>query len=81
MKWIRTIGVALLLVLPVVLVCVLDPASTRSVRNLLGDIFGTVFWIDFPIGMCLLHEYRPQYFKNRRTGRYSLLPWVVFFFV
>lgn len=81
MKPLRAIGIVLCLVLPVVLVCVLDPASTRSVRNLLSDIFGTVFWIDFPIGMCLLHCYRPQYFKNRRTGRYSLLPWVIFFFV
>ncbi len=77
----RFLLIGLLLILPVVLVVVFEPASTLSLRNFLEDIAGTVFFIDFPIGMCLLDYYYPQLFRSRKSGRYSILPWVIFFLV
>ena len=70
-----------LLIIPVVLVLIFDPASTLSIRNFFDDIFGTIFFIDFPIGMCLLHYYFPQFFLHRKSGRYSIVPWGIFFLV
>ena len=75
---INYLSTVLLLILPIVLVLVFDPASTRSFRNFLGDIAGTIFFIDFPIGMCLLHYYYPQLFRHRRNGYYSIVPWGIF---
>ena len=72
---------ALLLILPIVLVLVFDPAGARSFRNFFSDIAGTIFFIDFPIGMCLLHYYYPQLFRHRKSGYYSIVPWVIFFLV
>ena len=77
----RLIPITLLLTVPIVLVLIFDPASTLSLRNFLGDIFGTIFFIDFPIGMCLLHYYFPQLFRHRKSGHYSLVPWGIFFLV
>ncbi len=71
--------IALLLTVPIVLVLVFDRASTLSLRNFLGDIAGTIFFIDFPIGICLLHYYYPQFFRHRKSGHYSLVPWGIFF--
>ena len=75
----RSVSIALLLTVPIVLVLVFDPASTLSLRNFLGNISGTIFFIDFPIGMCLLHYYYPQFFRHRKSGHYSLVPWGIFF--
>ena len=77
----RSVSITLLLTVPIVLVLVFDPASTLSLRNFLGDIFGTIFFIDFPIGMCLLHYYFPQLFRHRKSGHYSIVPWSIFFLV
>ena len=75
----RLIPITLLLTVPIVLVLVFDPASTLSLRIFLGNISGTIFFIDFPIGMCLLHYYYPQFFRHRKSGHYSLVPWGIFF--
>ena len=77
----RSVSIALLLTVPIVLVLVFDPASTLSLRNFLSDISGTIFLIDFPIGMCLLHYYYPQFFRHHKSGHYSLVPWGIFFLV
>ena len=77
----RSVSIALLLTSQIVLVLVFDPASTLSLRNFWGDIFGTIFFIYFPIGMCLLHYYYPQFFRHRKSGHYSLVPWGIFFLV
>ena len=68
----------LLLILPIVLVWVFDSASTLSFRNFLENIAGSIFFLDFPIGMCLLHYYYPQLFRHRRSGYYSIVPWGIF---
>ena len=75
---INYLSIVLLLILPIVLVLVFDPASTLSFRNFLGDIAGSIFFIDFPIGMCLLHYYYPQLFQHRKSGYYSIVPWGIF---
>ena len=77
----RLIPINLLLTVPIVLVLIFDPASTLSLRNFLGNILGTIFFIDFPIGMCLLHYYFPQLFRHRKSGHYSIVPWGIFFLV
>ena len=69
---------ALLLILPIVLVLVFDPASTLSCRNFLENIAGSVFFLGFPVGMCLLHYYYPQLFRHRKSGHYSIVPWGIF---
>ena len=73
----RLIPITLLLTVPIVLVLVFDPASTLSLRIFLGNISGTIFFIDFPIGMCLLHYYYPQFFRHRQKGHYSIVPWLI----
>lgn len=70
--------IALIMTVPVVAVLVFDSASTLSLRNFLGDIFGTLFFIDFPLGMCLLHYHYPQLFHHQKSGYYSIVPWGVF---
>ena len=81
MRKIRFLWIVLLLLLPHILVITFDPASTLSLRNFLGDISGTIFFIDLPIGMCLLHYYFPQLFRHRKSGHYSIVPWGIFFLV
>jgi hypothetical protein len=71
----------LLLILPIVLVLVFDSASTLSFRNFLENIARSIFFLDFPIGMCLLHYYYPQLFQHRKSGHYSIVPWGIFFLV
>ena len=80
-KKIKFFWIVLLLTVPVVLVLVFDPASTLSLRNFLENIAGTIFFIDFPIGMCLLHYHFPQLFRHRKSGHYSIVPWGIFFLV
>ena len=77
-KKINFFWVTLLLTVPIVLVLVLDPATTLSLRNFLENIAGSVFLFDFPIGMCLLHYYFPQLFHHRPKGHYSIVPWLIF---
>ena len=81
MKKFQFLLIFLLLTLPIVAVLLLDPASMLSCRNILSDIAGTLFWIDLPIGMCLLHCYYPQLFRQRKNGHYSIVPWGIFFLV
>ena len=81
MKNIKRLLIALLLILPVVLVCVFDPACTRSARNLCFNICAAVFFFDLPLCMCLLHFFHPQRFRNPRTGRLSIVPWAILFFL
>ena len=69
----------ILLVLPIVLVLVFDPASTLSFRNFWENIAGSIFFLDFPIGMCLLHYYYPQLFQHRKSAYFSIVPWGIFF--
>ena len=78
MKKIKILWLVLLLTLPVVVVFLLEPASTISIKNILSCFFGTVFFIDLPIGMCLLHYCCPQLFHQRKRGCYSIVPWVIF---
>lgn len=65
--------------MPGVLFILFDPASFLSFRSLLETIFWTLFFIDLPVGMCLLHYHFPGLFHHRKKGYYSLLPWVIFF--
>ena len=81
MKKFQFLLIFLLLTLPIVAVLLLDPASMLSCRNILSDIAGTVFLIDLPIGMCLLHCCYPQLFRHRKSGHYSIVPWGIFFLV
>ena len=75
MNYFRSI---LLLILPIIVYFLIDAASTSSVRNILWSLCGTIFFIDFPIGMCLLHYYFPQVFRHRNSGHYSIVPWIIF---
>ena len=75
MNYFRSI---LLLILPIIVYFLIDAASTSSVRNILWSLCGTIFFIDFPIGMCLLHYYYPQFFRHRKSGHYSIVPWSIF---
>ena len=77
-KKINFFRIAILFTVPIVLVLVFDRASTLSLRNFLGNIAGTIFFIDFPIGMCLLHYYFPHLFYHRKSGYYSIVPWGIF---
>ena len=81
MKKITILWYLILLLFPPVLLPVLDPAGTLSLRNFLHDFFGTVFFIDFPVGMCLLHYHFPQLFRHCKSGHYSIVPWGIFFLV
>ena len=81
MKKIRFLWITLLLLVPHILVIIFDPASCRSTYNFVSDICGTIFFIDLPIGMCLLHYYFPQIFRHRQNGHYSIVPWGIFFLV
>ena len=80
-KKINFLWSSLLLIVPIVLVLVFDRTSTLSFRNFAGNIAGTIFFIDFPIGMCLLYYYFPQLFRHNKSGHYSIVPWGIFFLV
>ena len=47
----RIIIPAILLILPVVLILIFDPAAWKSKYNLVSDILGTILFVDVPIGM------------------------------
>lgn len=79
MRKIRFLWIVLLLLIPHILVIIFDPASCLSLYNFVSDICGTIFFIDLPIGMCLLHYYFPQLFRHRKRGHYSIVPWGIFF--
>ena len=57
---------AILLILPVVLILIFDPAAWLSKSNLVSDILGTILFVDVPIGMCLWHWFKPQHFREWR---------------
>ena len=80
-KKINFLWITLSLTAPIVLVLVFYPPSTLSLRNFVENISGTVFFIDLPVGMCLLHYYFPQLFHHRKSGHYSIVPWGIFFLV
>jgi hypothetical protein len=77
---IRFLLIVLLLLVPIGCVLFFGPSSTLSIYNFLGDIFAAIFFIDLPIVMCLLHYYFPQFFRHKKSGYYSILPWGIFFF-
>ena len=62
----RIIIPAILLILPVVLILIFDPAAWLSKFNLVSAIFGTVLFVDVPIGMCLWHWFKPEHFREWR---------------
>ena len=62
----RIIIPAILLVLPVVLILIFDPAAWLSKSNLVSDILGTILFVDVPIGMCLWHWFKPEHFREWR---------------
>lgn len=76
----KIICTSILFILPIVLIIVFDPASMFSVRNFLSDVAGTIFFIDLPIAICLLHYYCPQLFKNPKTNTFYSTPWLLLFF-
>ena len=51
----RFIVPAILLILPVALILIFDPAAWKSKSNLVSDILGIIFFADVPIAMCLWH--------------------------
>ena len=57
---------AILLILPVVLFLIFDPAVWLSKSNLVSDILGMILFVDVPIGMCLWHWFKPEHFRERR---------------
>ena len=65
-----------LLILPVVLMVIFDPAARLSRWNLCSDIAGTLLFLDLPIAVCMLHWFRPQLFRLK-NGWYSPLPWLL----
>ena len=60
--------------------CIRTTLSEDELKEALAQA-GTIFFIDFPIGMCLLHYYFPQFFRHRQSGHYSIIPWGIFFLV
>lgn len=76
-KTTKLLLLAFLFSLPVVLVCGLDPAAGRSLKNFFGDFFGAIFLFDLPLAVCVLHYYFPHLFRSRDRKHYSLLPWVI----
>lgn len=79
-KW-KFIIPAILLILPVVLILIFDPAAWLSRYNLVSDILGTVFFADVPIAMCLWHWFKPEHFREWRWmipfGLMTLGSWAI----
>jgi len=77
----RIIIPAILLILPVVLILIFDPAAWLSRYNLVSDILGTILFVDVPIGMCLWHWFKPEHFREWRWmipfGLMTLGSWAV----
>ena len=73
---------AILLISPVMLILLFDPAAWLSKTNLVSDIFGTILFVDVPIGMCLWHWFKPEHFRKWRWmipfGLMTLGCWAVF---
>ena len=70
---------AILLILPVVLFLIFDSAAWLSKYNLVSEIFGTILFVDVPIGMCLWHWFKPEHFRESRWmipfGLMTLVCW------
>jgi len=62
----RFIVPAILLILPVALILIFDPAAWKSKSNLVSDILGIIFFADVPIAMCLWHWFKPEHFREWR---------------
>ena len=75
-KILRFLLCSALLVLPVVLMVICDPAARRSSWNLCSEIVDTLLFLDLPIAVCMLHWFRPQWFRLK-NGWYSPLPWLL----
>ena len=77
----RIIIPAILLILPVVLILIFDPAAWKSKSNLISDILGIIFFADVPIAMCLWHWFKPEHFREWRWmipfGLMTLGSWAV----
>ena len=70
-----------ILLMPVVLILIFDPAAWKSKYNLVSDILGTILFVDVPIGMCLWHWFKPEHFREWRWmipfGLMTLGSWAV----
>ena len=64
-KW-KIIIPAILLISPVVLILIFEPAAWLSKYNLVSDILVTILFVDVPIGMCLWHWFKPEHFRESR---------------
>ena len=77
----RFIVPAILLILPVVLILIFDPAAWKSKSNLISDILGIIFFAHVPIAMCLWHWFKPEHFREWRWmipfGLMTLGSWAV----
>ena len=77
----QILRIVLLLIFPIVIYFLLDPAATASAESIFRSFSWAVFFLDLPIGMCLLHYYFPQLFRGCKRGHYSIVPWGIFFLV
>ena len=62
----RIIIPSILLILPVALILIFDPAAWKSKYNLVSAILGTILFADVPIAMCLWHWFKPEHFREWR---------------
>ena len=76
-KILRFLLCSALLVLPVVLMVICDPAARLSRWNLCSVIVGTLLFLDLPIAVCMLHWFHPRWFRLKKSGWYSPLPWLL----
>ena len=77
MKVVRVVVCSLLLILPVALVLIFDPAAWNSKLSFWGE----VLFLDLPIALCMCHWVRPQWFWGKKPGHYSPIPWLVLMLV
>ena len=64
---------AAILLLPVALFPIFDPAAWGSRYNLVLGALDTFFFIDVPLGLCLCHWFRPHWFKGARIFGWGAL--------
>lgn len=76
MRTAKIAGCVLLLLLPVILMLAFDPAAWQSKREFLYAAAGTLVFIDLPIAVCLLHWFRPRWFRFG-NGFPSPFPWLL----
>ena len=67
---------SVLLVLPVVLMLIFDPAARLSRWNFCTEVVDSLLLLDLPIAICMIHWFRPQWFRLK-NGWYSPIPWVL----